>query len=202
MIIYGSRAKHLATEQSHEACTSCGTHSSVQLHVFQKYAHVFWIPFFPIGKIAATECQHCKGVLKVNQFSPSTRLAYDNIKSQTKTPVWMFSGLALLAAFIIFSSYQSSQKDKRNATLISAPIAGDIFEIKTQENQYTLYKVANVQGDSVFVRFNQYETNKASGLYDLKSKGDTAYSNLTFSLLKSDLKKMLEKGEITGIDRE
>lgn len=202
MIIYGSRAKHLATQQSPEACNSCGTQNSVQLHVFQKYAHVFWIPFFPIGKTAASECQHCKQVLKSGEFTPTTKITYDNVKRESKTPVWMFSGLALLVAFIIFSSYQGNQRDKRKAALVLAPVAGDIFQIKTEDNQYTLYKVADVQGDTVFVRFNQYETNKASGLYELKSKGDSAFSQLAVSILKSELKKMLEKGEITDIERE
>ena len=76
-----------------------------------------------------------------------------------------------------------------------------IFEIKTKDNQYTLYKVDNVQGDSVFVHPNQYETNKESGLNDLKAKGDASYSEEITPFLKSELRQMLEKGEITDIDR-
>jgi hypothetical protein len=202
MIIYGSKATHVATEHTAEKCNSCGTQNSVQLNIFQKYAHIFWIPFFPIGKTAVSQCHHCKQVLKLNEFPSSTKLAYDNVKNQKKAPFWMFSGLALVAVFIVFSSYQSKLSAERNAALILAPVKGDIFEIKTEDNQYTLYKVANVQGDSVFIRFNQYETNKITGLTDLKRKGDAAYSPETFALTKSALKQMLEKGEIRDIDRE
>jgi hypothetical protein len=202
MIIYGSKATLVATEHTAESCSNCGTQHSMQLSVFQKYAHIFWIPFFPIGKTAVSACHHCKQVLKVNEFPSSLKLAYDQLKKQSKTPVWMFSGIALLAVFIIFSSYQSNLKDKRNAALILAPIDGDVFEIKTKDNQYTLYKVAKVQDDSVLIRFSQYETNKATGIPDLKRKGDAAYSQETFSLAESELKQMLEKGEITDIDRQ
>jgi hypothetical protein len=202
MIIYGSKATLVAAENTQETCNNCGTQHSVQLSIFQKYAHIFWIPFFPIGKTAVTQCHHCKQVLKLNEFPPSLKLAYDNLKSNSKTPVWTFSGVALLAVFVVFSSYQSNLNDKRNAALILAPIHGDVFEIKTRDNQYTLYKVAKVQDDSVFIRFNQYETNKATGIPDLKRKGDAAYSEETFSLSKSELKQMLEKGEITDIERE
>ena len=201
MIIYGSKANHIATELTQGKCDSCGTQGSVYLSVFHKYAHIFWIPFFPIGKTAVSQCQHCKKVSKLNEFSSATRMDYDNLKSQRKTPLWMFSGLALVAIFIVFTSYESSVNAKRNAARILAPMEGDIFEIKTEDNQYTLYKVARVEQDSVLIRFNEYQTNKSTGLIDLKRKGDASFSELMFPIAKKELKTMLEKGEIMDIER-
>jgi hypothetical protein len=201
MIIFGSRAKLLASKSTLETCNNCGTQQSVHLSIFQKYAHVFWIPFFPLGKTAVSECGHCKQALRTNEFPPSTKLSYDNLKRESKTPFWMFSGLALVAIFVVFSSYESKQNHKKNAALIQAPVKGDVFEIKTQDNQYTLYKVAGVEGDSVLIRFNRYETNKITGLSDLKRKGDEGYSEDIYSFGKSELKQMFEKGEIRDIER-
>ena len=79
------------------------------------------------------------------------------------------------------------------------PQSGDIFQIKTKDNQYTLYKVDEVQGDSVFVKANNYETNSASGLDDLKKK---EYSEDILGFTKTELKQMLDKGEIIDIDRK
>src|SRR5687767_980352 len=135
MIVFGTRVKLLGTKPTTETCNNCGTQHSVQLSIFQKYAHVFWIPFFPLGKIAVSECNHCKQALRTNEFPPSTRLAYDNLKRESKTPLWMFSGLALVAVFVIFTSYESKQNHKKNAALIEAPAKGDLFEVKTQDNQ-------------------------------------------------------------------
>jgi len=76
-----------------------------------------------------------------------------------------------------------------------------VLEVKTKENQYTLFKVDNVRGDSIFLRVHNYETNKIDGLSDLRKKGDSAYSEDLYSIDKKDLKKMFEKGEIIDIDR-
>ena len=132
----------------------------------------------------------------------SVKSSYDNLKLQTKTPIWTFSGLALVAILISIGVVSAQKNDAKNAQLILSPQSGDVFEVKTKDNQYTLFKVDNVKGDSIFLRVNEYETNKLSGLNDLKRKGDMAYSEETFSFLKSELKEMLSKGEIIDIERK
>jgi len=129
------------------------------------------------------------------------RLSSDNLKSQSKTPLWTFSGLALIVILITVGVVNDRNKDQRNAKLISSPQSGDVLEVKTKENQYTLFKVDNVRGDSIFLRVHNYETNKIDGLSDLRRKGDSAYSEDLYSIDKKDLKKMFEKGEIIDIDR-
>lgn len=202
MIIYGSKSKELAKEILTDKCSNCGTQNCIDMHVFQKYAHVFWIPFFPMGKTGVCQCDHCKQVLKLKEMPSSLKASYDNLKAQTKTPIWMFSGLALVAVLITIGVISDKKKDEKNAQLILTPQSGDIFEIKTKDNQYTLYKIDQVQGDTVFVRVNNYETNKATGIDDLKKKGDNVYSEEVFGLSKSELKVMLDKGEIIDVDRK
>ena len=199
MIIYGTKAKELAKESITEKCPNCGTQNSIEMYVFQKYAHIFWIPLFPTGKTAVSECSHCKQVLKQKEMPAPLKASYDNVKAQAKTPIWTFSGLALLAVLISFGVYSENQDAARNAKLITEPKAGDIFEIKTVGNNYTLYKVESVAGDSVLIAANNFETNKLSGLRDLKVKG---FSTELYSYHKNELKMMLESGEIMDIDRE
>jgi len=202
MIIYGSKGTQLAKEVLYDKCPNCGTQNSIEMHVFQQYAHVFWIPFFPIGKTAVSQCTHCKQVLKLKEMPPALTNSYDRLKAETKTPVWTFSGLAVVAILISIGVVADKNKDQRNAKLILTPHKGDIFEIKTKENQYTLYKIEEVQGDSVFIRINKYETDKLTGIGKLKNKGQSAYSEEQYSLAKSELKTMLDKGEILDIDRQ
>ena len=199
MIIYGSRSKELAKEILTDKCQNCGKDNSIDMHVFQKYAHVFWIPFFPLGKTGVSQCDHCKQVLKLKEMPGTLRASYDNLKSQTKTPIWTFSGLALVAVLIVAGVISDKKKGERNAQLIVTPQAGDIFEIKTKDKQYTIYKVYKVQGDSVFIQPSNYEVNKMTGLNDLKQK---EYSSDVYGVSKTDLKKMLEEGEILDIDRK
>ena len=202
MIIFGSKAKQIAAETSPDQCPNCGASNSVQFYVLQKYAHVFWIPFFPTGKSIVSQCSNCKQALRLKEMSSSMALSSDNLKSQSKTPVWTFAGLALVVVLVTLGIINDKKKDEKNAKLVLAPQRGDIFEIKTEENQYTLYKIDEVQGDSVFIRINNYETNKLTGLDDLKRKGQNAYSEDVFSVTKADLKKMLDKGEVIDIERQ
>jgi phage FluMu protein Com len=202
MIIYGSKATQVATENINDKCPNCGTQNSIQMTVFQKYAHVFWIPFFPIGKTAATQCSHCKQVLQKKEFTGNLNNDYETLKSNSKTPIWTFSGLALLTALIIWGTISGKQNDEKNAKLILTPQKGDIYEIKKDYKQYTLYKVENIAGDTVFVFVNQYETNKITGLSGLKNKGDEAFIQEPLPILKKELKVMLDKGEIIDIDRK
>ena len=102
MIVYGSKAKLLAKETLFEKCPHCGKPNSVEMHVFQRYAHIFWIPFFPIGKTGASQCAHCKQLLKLKEMPPDLRLAYDNLKAQTKTPIWTWSAAAIIGVLIIY----------------------------------------------------------------------------------------------------
>ncbi len=202
MIIYGVRTNQLAKELSHDQCSNCGTQGSLELYVFQKYAHVFWIPFFPVKKTCVSQCNHCKQVLKLKEMPASLKLTYENLKSNAKTPIWTFAGLAIVAILIIGVFINEKKKTERTGRLILTPRSGDVFEIKTTEGQFTLYKVEGVEGDSVFIRPNKYETNLETGLDDIKYKGDSSYVEDVFSFSKSELKQMVDKEEIIDIDRK
>jgi hypothetical protein len=198
MIIYGSKGKEIAKELQIEKCANCGQLSSVELHVYRRYAHVFWIPFFPLRKVGYSQCTHCKQVLEEKQMPEPLRQAYDNLEKQSKTPVWMFSGLALVAVLISIGVISAKQQDARNAKWILDPRKGDVYEVRNNFNSYTLYKVEEVVKDTVYVQFSMYETNKSSGLRDLKSK---EYSLEAMPFSKQELKTLLDKGEIMDIER-
>ncbi len=202
MIFYGTKSTQIGTENLFDKCSNCGTQNSMEMLVFQKYAHVYWIPFFPIGRTGATHCSNCKQVVQNKEFTENLKASYSNLKSGSKTPVWMFSGLALIALLITWGSVVGKQNDKKYAQLIMSAEKGDIYEVKLDYKQYTLLKVDKVLGDTVFVLLNQYETNKSRGLSDIKRKGDQAFIQEPLPMLKTELKTKLEKGEIIGIDRD
>lgn len=202
MIIYGTKATPIAAENINDKCASCGTENSVQMIVFQKYAHVFWIPWFPIGKMGVMHCSHCQQVLQRKEFSRHQGSVYGNLKSKSKTPIWTFFGLAVMAVLVAWASIRDAirdgRKNERNTKLISAPKKGDIYNIRAGD-RYTLYKVDSMAGDTVFVLYNQYETNKTDGLAELR---DSAYIPLHKPIAKAALKNMLDKGDVMDIARK
>ena len=198
MIIYGRKGKILAKEAVTDKCPNCQTQNSIDMYIVQNYAHVFWIPLLPIGKTGVSQCSQCKGVLKLREMPLYLMKTYETVKTKTKTPIWMFLGLAIIAVFIIVNLIDSRKKDQNNSTFITAPKAGDIFEIKTKDNQYTLFKTVWVVGDSVYVNINKYTSDKSSGLAAMKNK---EYSESVYALSKKELKEMFDKGNILGVDR-
>lgn len=202
MIIYGHRATHIGTKEIPLKCSSCGSENTLRISVFSRYAHIFWIPIFPFGKTGASECSNCKQVLQLNEMPPEYKASYNAIKEHTATPKWTFAGLVIIALLIGFAVYSSKQSDKENMARINAPKAGDVYEIKTSESAYTIYKVNSIVDDTVFVYMNEYETNKPSGLSDIKAKGDEAFLQVPIGYSKAELLQMLEKGEIRDVERD
>ncbi len=201
MIAYGTRAKLLASGLQTEKCLNCSTMNSIQVSLYQRLAHVFWLPFFPIGKTGVSQCRHCRQVLELRQFPPATKAVYESLKLQAKTPIWTFSGLAVIAILISIGVYSGIQKNQRVARLILKPTVGDIYSVKTTDNQYTLYKIREIQGDSAFLSRNKFETDRESGLDAIRRKGDDAYSADEYSFSGEQLKMMANDGTIRDIRR-
>lgn len=79
-----------------------------------------------------------------------------------------------------------------------SPQKGDIYEIRLPDQQYTIYKVDKVEGNTVYFFENEYTTNKLSGVNKLLEKPFTTES---YPVMKTDLKVMLENDEIMDIER-
>ncbi|PWK78998.1 hypothetical protein LX99_01452 [Mucilaginibacter oryzae] len=202
MIVYGTRGKLLKNEITTDSCPNCNTANSIQMNVFQRWAHVFWIPFFPIGKTGVSQCLNCRQVLKLKEMPASLRLSYDNLKAQTKIPVWTFSGIGVLIIIAIFGYFDGKQTASRVSRLILSPKPNDVYHIKLKNEHYTLYKVNRVVADTVYLALNKYETDREDGLDDIAAKGDTAYDIAQQGLPKSLLADMAKEGRILDIDRK
>lgn len=200
MIVYGTRAVHQKTEHIFEPCPNCRTANSIQMNIYQRYAHVFWIPFFPIGKTGVSVCESCRQVLQLKQMPESLKPAYDNAKSNTRIPVWTFIGVFLIAAGIVAGVISEKQTAEKVGKLILAPKVNDVFEIKLKDEEFTLYKVTKVAHDTVYFVANKYTTNQESGLTDLRTKGYDESSTYGVSIKK--LAAMNKNNKILDIDRD
>lgn len=200
-MVFGSKTKLLSSETIMDKCPSCGQQGSVQLNVYQKYAHVYWIPLFPTKKIGGSQCGHCKQVLEEKQLPGSFSGALDTLKANTKAPKYLFAGSAALVVLIVALFIGISNDNKENLAFINAPQKGDVYEVKTGTSQYTLYKVEKLEGDSVYVKMSEFEADKLSGLSKIKKKGPEAFSAENFGFSRNELKQMLEKNEIIDVER-
>lgn len=114
----------------------------------------------------------------------------------------MFTGLGLLFTLIGWGLYQNGENTAKYAKLVASPQTGDIYEIKKDIGQYTLYRVEYVKGDSVYLVSSLLEVNKVTGLSKLKKNENAVFDLIPFAKHKSELKQMLDQSEILGIDRK
>ena len=200
MIVYGTRAVRQKTEYIYDPCPNCRAANSIQMNVYQRYAHVFWIPFFPIGKTGVSVCESCRQVLQLKQMPESLRPAYENVKSNTRIPIWTFIGAFLIAGGIVAGVISENQKAEKVGKLILAPKMDDVFEIKLKDEQFTLYKVTKVERDTVYFIINKYVTNQESDLDNLETKGYDESTTYGISIPK--LVAMNKADKILDIERK
>ena len=202
MIIYGSRATQVAKEAISEPCPHCQSNNALDMFVFQRYAYLFWIPFFPAGKTGASQCTHCKQVLKLKEMPSSLRSAYINLAAKKKAPLWTFAGTALAGLLIIGGLRQSGGHDARISQLLNAPQMGDILEVKQSAGVYTLYKIAGVQADSVAILPSLQSVDKESGLTRLESEKGDQFSGEPKVYSRENLSVMAHAGKILDVIRK
>lgn len=200
MLIYGTKRVLLKSEKSTKAeCPDCKTKGSLLFHVFSAHAHVFWIPTFPIGKKGISECQLCSGVWESKDMPEKVKFEYKKVKSESRVPIWQFTGIALFATLISWGVIANNENKEKELIHLANPQKGDIYKFKTESNYYSTLKIAKVTTDSIYIFENTYETDKMSGVYKIDK--DENYSNNLYGVSKVTIKEMYEDGAIYSIDR-
>ena len=86
--------------------------------------------------------------------------------------------------------------------MIQMPKSGDIYKYKTKNGDFTLLKVSETIGDTVYVFSNSYATKQVTSMRKLIDKSDFDFSTEASPMLRSDLIHLLETGAIINIERE
>ena len=201
MIIYGTRASHLRSIQlDKEACPHCSTQGTITMSTYTRYAHVFWIPFFSVGRFSVSQCQHCKQAMEVKQMPSQIRAYHERNVAETRLPLWQFAGLFLLAVGIGFGIFADKLDKENQAQLMQTPMPGDVYELKTEGGSYTTFRVVNVQMDTLAVKLNNYEVQTVTGIRQLDK--DENYSDSVYFIPVNAVREMFTAGEIVDINRQ
>ncbi|WP_395044997.1 hypothetical protein [Flavobacterium sp.] len=203
MIFYGTKASNLLNGQLINVdCPECKTNTSMTYSVFGKYAYIYWIPIFPMSKVTVAECNHCKKTYEYKDLSEQikTKLDREKEKSGLKTPIWMFSGLFVIAALVAIAFYVSGQTKDKEQTYIKNPKAGDVYSIKADDGNFTTMRVDKVTKDSIYFTYNDYLTDQSTGISKIDvDKNYTIEKDVT---TQKNLQELYKKETIYSIDRE
>lgn len=166
MIIFGTKSSKGQTVQSNVLCTNCKTAGQIIFQTSVRCFHVFWIPFFPIQKIAVGQCQHCQKVYKSASFTPEMKTITNDLMKSQKLKARHFLGLLIIAFIILIQNLAMPRMNKKVEEMkakeeflskLNNPLANDIYYVKygdttIDNNLYKrslIFKVYNVTGDTV-----------------------------------------------------
>lgn len=199
MIIYGVKSVQIKEKDTTVNCACCGAREALSFQVYSRYFHIFWIPFFSLGRRGRSECKVCKHALSEKEMPEEMKIESDALKVCTRKPWWHFIGLALLIIIVIGLKVWKVWYEKVEPRFIENPRVGDVYIYQVDEDSYSSYKVMSVREDSVEVAPNIYEIEKLSKVYHIDKASNYSVETEVFS--RRDLEKMYEQDKIKKIKR-
>lgn len=202
MVFYGTNSKNLKNSKiTNVVCPKCEQNTEMKFSVFAKYAHVYWIPFFSLGKLTFAECNSCFKTFEKKEFTKEMHLKINrnNETKPTNTPIWHFTGLALLGILISWGVYSSKQDDANEKIYIQNPKKGDVYFIKCNNNFYSTLRVDIVLKDSIEITQNDYQTDLQTGIEKIDIEKN--YTNSKYRFSKKALIELQKKDTIYEIKR-
>ena len=202
MIIFGKRTAFIGSKKSSlsTTCNHCQTAGKITYSIFRSHAHVFWIPMFPIGRKAISECQHCKQTLSFKEMSAAMKKESSVARKEAKGPIWQFSGLFIFPALIVFAFFIGKRESVKEAEYLSNPLVGDVYNYYTDSSQYSTMRIVHLNKDSIYVQLNNYEIGRSSKTYTIDKEKN--YSKKAYGYSKKEIKEMYEQKIIVDIDRK
>lgn len=202
MIVYGWNNRLIKEAPIEKVpCGHCGN-EDVKVKITGHFAHVFWIPLFPYKKKGYFECDHCKHAVEDNSLEDQMKEMMTQLKKSVKFPKYMFSGSAILIAFVAWMFVSSKMEDSKELEYLSNPEVGDIYHYKNAdeptEYKYSLWKTVETFEDSVYIIQNAFGYN----IIPSKLEDEDAFVDYYFVVDKNSLTEMYESGEIIKVQRE
>jgi hypothetical protein len=167
MLIYGWNSFLIRTFSAFELGLTSDFSNDFNVEVRQKYFHLFWIPFFSLGKIW---CVRKGGELYDLNDDAKKQIKTANVEA--KTPFYTYAGLIAIALLFIFSNIQGTTK--------SNDYNGMATEIAQSKKQELVTRLGKINENSYIIISNcsnpkEYSVCKIENM-----------KNGTISLLKLD----------------
>lgn len=212
MIIYGTRTKVVQGPVTQgQTCPHCGEGQQVAFGAI-RYAHIFWIPVFPLSKKAGIECTHCKHAALDDELP-------DLIRDQIKASVFsvgrllpMFTGSALLAVLFGFLYFNAQQDEQLEYAYVQEPVVNDlyimdfteVFEEADPEYKFGVMRVVSVDDSDVEVSVSNYSYDRSYiKAVDLRNDMASAdfFAEETLFIDRESLLSLQEDGTIRDVRR-
>jgi hypothetical protein len=198
--VTGKSRKKIAAERLSQSCWECEFPNAVELTIYQKYRHLYWLPIFPRGKEYETQCSRCGDEVIWEEIPEDIALkTYDFQNKINRTPPWVYSGIYVFIALVISVWYLVSADNQKDIDLLKNPKLGDVYDIR-KNGGYSFCVVADIKKDTVFLRYATKSVEKWYQTESLKEEKDILYSTQIKKSI-TELIKMEEDFEISSVNR-
>jgi hypothetical protein len=126
---------------------------------YQKYAHIYWIPFFPLRKQIFLKCAKCNHLVERKDMTGEEKAAIAGPVSKARTPVWTFSFCAVLALIVGIGLQVEKKHQAQTLAYHQDPRAGDLVVLHGQTDPahpFLVMRVNKIEGDSLDLSFSNY----------------------------------------------
>ncbi len=160
MILYGVQFKNISTYEIKDcfSCVECGQ-TTHHLHIYQRVAHIYHIPFFPLGRICELQCAHCKAVTEhkaifskdLEQTKNAQELSNElkALKKTPRTPWTCYIGLAIVLAIGSIWGGYSYHNSLLVQEYLNQPKASKMLIVKLPGKEFSQYPYTFAYIDSI-----------------------------------------------------
>jgi hypothetical protein len=196
MVLYGITSSEIQSgEIKNIVCPHCKEGANMHYSIYGKYCHIYYIPFFPVGKEKILECNHCKAsyYLKDLPQQIQEKFAKEQVNNPVKTPIKHFSLTFVLIAFFILTYFMIRKENADTIIFAKNPQQGDVFYEKTSTGKFSTSKITKVTNDSVFVMQNNKESERRDDVDE--QSADSVNYTMPFAFSKKYYEKLALKGD-------
>jgi len=119
----------------------------------------------------------------------------------SRTPFYLFAFPVLFAGLVLILIKSNHETEKEKAMFVANPKVGDVYGIRVKENnksEFYFLRLVRINGDTVVAYHSNLEY---SGSTSKMNINDFFVKDEELYFLKSELKEMLDKMEISSVDR-
>ncbi len=192
MIFYGTNSSKIKKGQLRNiTCPNCSNDVSMNYTVFGKYFHLYWIPFFPYGKVNVAECNTCKATYDIKNLDQkiNAKFKIEEDRNPTKTPFKHFSGIGIIVLIIVGGILYDKLEENDSLDYAKNPKIGDVyyFELPEMKGHYSTLKITKITKDSILGLENNMEIGSKSDMDKILDEKNYVYP---FSYSKEELKDL------------
>lgn len=178
-------------------CVECGQSDGMIFEVYQRYAHLFFIPLVPCGKHVMAICSNCKHVSSFKEFNSEYKEVALKDKELTKIPLWSFIGIPLLLGILWYSQHQKRPLPVDTAKIeacLNQLAANQVYEVNIGAPnsmsfaQKKMVKVLKVEDEAVVIMHGTVERFSNEELMNVPE--GTMFTETPLTITKKEFVKM------------